>query len=280
MQAASNSHAGVTHFDGGAFSVASVTAGAVNGPLEASANAAANSGGRLHYTSNGTTGHGAVFDSISAIHVTQSATNLILTDSTMNLTGPADIPGLLRNSSLETLQIGGRIGDNAKVSIEVAAGDFESRKTTVDVAAQEINGASLTIDGETIARVTGAATTQIGPDGSVLVKTSGVLNLNAVALTFDGLAGGGTGLLRGWRAGCEWLLTREGHLAGRRLAGHPHSYHNAPWRRARKGQAGGTQVSCGFLASLRVDLSSLYQTVCFGCGQVFHVTISLAFRTH
>ncbi len=70
-----NTYTGVTYFNGGAISVGAVTAGAVAGPLGASSNASANwvfNGGTLQYTgATGTTDHGATFNAVSAIDVTQ-----------------------------------------------------------------------------------------------------------------------------------------------------------------------------------------------------------------
>jgi autotransporter-associated beta strand protein len=193
----SNTYTGVTYFNGGVISVPSVSLGGAAGPLGSSTNAAANwvfNGGTLQYTgATGTTDHGATFNAVSAIDVTQSGTSLTLTNSTIAITGLANTPGILRKLGPGNLIIGGTTGADTNLSVEVENGTLTLGRTGTGVAVQQANGAALIVDsGAAATVVSGGASTQVDSASSVVVKTGGTFDLNGVGLTFDGLAGGGT----------------------------------------------------------------------------------------
>src|SRR5439155_1237650 len=105
-------------------------------------------------------------------------------------TGLVNQPGMLRKIGAGTLALAGT-GTDTNLSVEVAAGTLNLAKTGTSIAVQQANGAALIIDSGGTARVTGTVT-NVDSASSVLVKTGGILDLNAVGLTFDGLAGGGS----------------------------------------------------------------------------------------
>ncbi len=164
-----NTYTGVTYFNGGAISVASVTNGATAGPFgrvgqQRSRAVLAFGGGTLQGTgANGTTDHGATFFAgVSAIDVTQSGTTLTLASSTVGITGLAehaghpaqDRPGHLDHRRL----------DWQRFQPEHRSGGGHPRTSARLAAAppvQQANGAALIIDSGATARVTGTAH---GPD--------------------------------------------------------------------------------------------------------------------
>jgi autotransporter-associated beta strand protein len=193
-----NTYTGVTYFNGGTIEVASMANGAAASPLGKASNAGGNwvfTGGALRYNAagNATTDHGATFDNVSAIEVTQSTSTLTLSSTTSQLTGQAGVVGILQKTGDGTLVLGGT-GSDTNLSVEVVAGtlDLGKNSNTAYAVSGGAGGAALIVDNGATAVVTGTGGQQVLTSSSVVVSTGGTFDFNGSTQTFDGLAGGGT----------------------------------------------------------------------------------------
>ena len=162
----------------------SPTAGATNINLN---------GGAIRYTA-GTSNNlifGVTVNSFSAFDVPNAAGTVVQT--AQGMLGINGVAGILQKTGAGALTLNGTTSDT-NLSVEVVGGTFNLAKTsssTVYSVDQTGGGAALIVDNAAKAVLGGTGGNQISDTSSVLVKTGGTLDLNALSEGFDGLAGGG-----------------------------------------------------------------------------------------
>jgi autotransporter-associated beta strand protein len=209
--AGANTFSGALIINNGILEVGTVNAGAAAGPLGQGTAAVGNillNGGifRANLSANGSTDKGFTVSAHSTIEV---VANTLTLNTTLNgVVGElyqlvALNAGILKKTGAGTLELKDLAtnANNAHLSIEVVAGTLLLNKvTTAAISAIDLAGAAgLIIDGHAsvspTVRISGSGGNQISDTSSVVVKSgtvNGVLDLNSLSETIDGLAGDGT----------------------------------------------------------------------------------------
>jgi autotransporter-associated beta strand protein len=150
-------------------------------------------GGAIRYT--GSTSNnlifGATVNSFSAFDVSNAAGTV--NQTAQGMLGIGGVAGILQKTGAGTLTLSGTTTDT-NLSVEVVGGTFNLAKTSTSAVwsvDQTGGGAALIVDNAAKAVLGGSGGNQISDTSSVLVKTGGTLDLNALNEGFDGLAGGG-----------------------------------------------------------------------------------------
>ena len=223
--AGANTFTGAIYIDKGTLEVATVNSVASAGPLGQGTAAVGNillNGGtfRANLSTDGATDKGFTVGGPSTIEV---VANTLTINSTVRGVVTDDIyhygglnVGILTKTGAGTLELKDLTvnATNANLSIKVAAGTLLLNKTTTSaISAVDLAGsAALVIDSVAsgsapMVRISGSGGNQISDASSVVVKGDlafkGVLDLNGLSETIDGLAG--TGLVRSNVAGNSTL---------------------------------------------------------------------------
>ncbi|WP_396274878.1 beta strand repeat-containing protein, partial [Hyphomonas sp.] len=207
-----NTFTGAITINKGVLEVATVNNGAAAGPLGQATAGAANillTGGtfRANLGTDGATDRGFTVQGRSTIDVvanTLTINSTVIGVPTERYHYSALNAGILRKTGAGTLELKDLAvnANNANLSVEVVAGTLLLNKTTTSAisAVDLAGGAALIIDSVGVGsaptvRISGTGGNQISDASSVVVNggaVNGVLDLNGLSETIDGLAGSGT----------------------------------------------------------------------------------------